>query len=237
MRVTITFPSTLAPQPKPAKILRRVRRWGDSVMTQYGFDYNNIMTSNFQAVKCFNKETGFGAVSNFLYIPHEEVMNLRNMQFTQTIDGKVFNRDSKMNWLCAYRGKMYMYDSLLDNWATASRIRWGTLTLGGNLVQVEKYEIVRYVFGTEYEEKTTRDILMARLVGFQPSDWLRPLADLLAEGLVHRCYCVYKDNGFGDTPKGIIYSPFYSPKHYKWNGKNTADALYIPEIWLESEPG
>ena len=45
-----------------------------------------------------------------------------------------------MNWLCAYRGKLYMYDNKDDDWQTAPRIRWGTLALGGNLVQVDGFE-------------------------------------------------------------------------------------------------
>jgi hypothetical protein len=234
----MTLPISITPNPsEPVKpiTLRRVRKWGDPVMIQYGFNVNVVGTSNFQAVRSFNKETGFGAVSNFLYIPHNEVMLLRDMQFAEITERGYFDEDSKMEWLCSWRGSLYMYNSQADEWPTAKTIRWGTLTLGGNLVQVERYEVIRYVFGTNYEEKTIRDVPMARLVGFRKSDWSRPLNDLISEGLVHYCYCAYKDNGFGHSPKGVVYSPFYSPLDYDFSGNLQPDALYIPEIWLENE--
>jgi hypothetical protein len=79
-----------------------------------------------------------------------------------------------------------------------------------------------------------RDVEVARLKGFSPLDWGRPLDDLLAEGLVHRCFCAYKSNHFGDTPKGIVYSPFYSPRYWEFPGKKAhPTALYIPVEWLE----
>lgn len=232
MTLTITFPSEASPP--PTKTLRRVRRWGDPVMVQYGFDVNQVGTSNFQAVRCYNKETGFGAVTNFLYIPHTEVMQLRDMQFAETTERGYYDEDSKMEWLCSYRGSMYMYDNEADEWNTAPHIRWGTLTLGGNIVQVEGYETIRTIFGTN-DNKYLQDVEMARLVGFTPADWARPLSDLIAEGLVHYCYCAYKDNGFGHTPKGVIYSPLYSPQHYDFSGTKQPDAFYTPVVWLESE--
>ena len=225
---TVTIQITTAASP-PGKQLRRVRKWGDPVMTEWGFDVNQVGTSNFQAVRCYNKQTGFGAVSNFLYIPHAEVLKLQELQFAETTDRGYYNQASKMEWLCSYRGSLYMYDSDADDWATAPRIRWGTLTLGGNLVQVEWYETMNLIVNgrprASYE--------MARLVGFRRTDWARPLDELLAEGLVHRCYCAYKNNGFGDTPKGVIYSPFYSPLDYDFGGAEQPDALYVPSTWLE----
>jgi len=236
MNVNITFPSAELTPPEPARVLRRVRKWGDPVMKLYGFDVNVVGTSNFQAVRSFNKETGFGAVSNFLYIPHNEVMQLRDMQFAEQTDRGYYTEDSKMEWLCSYRGSLYMYNNESDDWRTANTIRWGTLTLGGNLVQVERYETIRYMFGTNEEDKTVRDVPMARLAGFRRLDWSRPLNDLIAEGLVHYCYCAYRpNNGFGHTPKGVIYSPFYSPLDYDFSGTKQPDALYIPVVWLELE--
>jgi len=229
--ISITFPES---EPSQSRIMRRVRKWGDPVMITYGFDVNQVGTSNFQAVRSFNKETGFGAVANFLRIPHEEVMLLRNLQFPEQTDRGFYDEDSKMEWLCSYRGSLYMYDTEEDEWPTAPQIRWGTLTLGGNLVQVEHYEVIRTVFGPN-DDKRLQDVMMARLVGFTPADWARPLADLIAEGLVHYCYCAYKNNGFGHTPKGVIYSPFYSPKWYDFSGNAQPDALYIPVVWLEPD--
>jgi hypothetical protein len=74
---------------------------------------------------------------------------------------------------------------------------------------------------------------MARLVGFRKTDWTRPLEELLAEGLVHRCYCAYKDNRFGDSPKGIIYSPLFSPLDWDFTGAKQPSAFYLPVEFLE----
>jgi hypothetical protein len=219
---------------RPSLELRRVRKWGDPVMTEWGFDVNQVGTSNFQAVRCYNTKTGFGAVSNYLYIPHEEVMQLRDMQFPETTDRGFYDEDSKMEWLCSFRGSLYMYDNETDDWRTAPRIRWGTLTLGGNLVQVERYEVMNLIVNG----RPRAPYNMARLVGFRRSDWNRPLDELITEGLVHYCYCAYKNNQFGHSPKGIIYSPFFSPLDYDFTGgpDKQPDSLWIPEIWLEAEP-
>jgi hypothetical protein len=218
-------------QPSPALEAKiyRIRRWGDPVMIALGFDINRIKTSNFQAVGLFNKLTGFGAVTNFIRIERDDIENLQRLQFAEERDGKLFSAASKMGWLCSFRGKMYMYDKEDDSWETSPRIRWGTVALGGNLVQVEGFEHfeVKLPGGAKAIHK------MARLAGFRKTDWARPLDELLAEGLVHRCYCVYKNNQFGDTPKGIIYSPFFSPKDWLFNGKKELDALYIPAVYLE----
>ena len=206
--------------PSPSINLRRVRKWGDPVMVAEGWDVNIVGTSNFQAVKTWNHYTGFGAVSNYLNIPHAEVVKLEAMQIPDN-----YTRRQKMEWLCSWRGSIYMYDDETDDWQTAPTIRWGTLTLGGNLVQVEGYETV-IERGSQWR--------MARLKGFMPSDWSRPLSELVAEGLVHRAYCAYfPDNGFGDSPKGIVYTPFFSPQGYDFGGATQPTALYIPEIWLE----
>jgi hypothetical protein len=134
-----------------------------------------------------------------------------------------------MDWLCSFRGKIYMYSDESDGWETSPRIRWGTAALGGNLVQVERFENIE----AKLPGGTRGVHAMARLVGFRKSDWTRPLDELLAEGLVHRCYCAYKKNQFGDTPKGIVFSPFFSPQDWGFNGKKKLDALYIPAAYLE----
>lgn len=235
MGKTLTLHIARGAPSQPTFELRRVRKWGDPVMVQYGFDVNQVGTSNFQAVRCYNKETGFGAVANFLRIPHEEVMKLRDLQFPEQTDRGYYTQDSKMEWLCSYRGSLYMYDEESHDWRTAPSIRWGTLTLGGNVVQVEGYETIRTVYGTN-DNKRLQDVQMARLKCFTPEDWARPLSDLLAEGLVHYCYCAYKNNGFGHTPKGVIYSPVFDPTRYDFGGNPQPDALYTPVDWLEPDP-
>src|SRR5262245_28420106 len=124
IHASITFPEE--PVSPPALELRRVRRWGDPVMVEWGFDVNQVGTSNFQAVRCWNDgNRTFGAVTNFLYIPHDEVMKLRDIQFAEQTDRGYFDADSKMEWLCSYRGSLYMYDNDTDHWSTAPQIRWG----------------------------------------------------------------------------------------------------------------
>src|SRR5215510_10766234 len=127
----------ITPNPALASKLYRIRKWGDPEMIKYGFDVNQVETTNFQAVGLYNKETGFGAVTNFIYILRDDIDNLRNMQFDQAVDGKNTSKEGKMNWLCSFRGKMYMYDDKADDWQTPPRIRWGTVALGGNIVQVD----------------------------------------------------------------------------------------------------
>jgi len=213
----------LTARPSVPRVMRRVRRWGDPVMVPYGFNVTD--TSNFQAVKCYNEKTGFGAVTNYLYIPNNQVLQIRDMQITT--DG--FTRNEKMEWQCSYRGSIYMYDNPEDSWKDAPRIRWGTLTLGGNVVQVAEYREMELVINGQPRALYN----MARLVGFKPSDFARPLNELIAEGLVHRAYCAYKNNQFGDSPKGIVYTPFFDPDEYDFAGNAQPTALWLPEMWLE----
>lgn len=215
--------STIQP---PALTLRRVRKWSSTgVMSDAGFDVNKVGSTNFQAVKVWNDgDRTFGGVTSFLRIPRAEVYKLLAMQ---TADDYDVNR--KLEWLCSYRGSIYMYEILGDSWQTANSIRWGTIAIGGNLVQVERYETIT-VGGQVFN--------MARLRGFRRSDWGRPRDELIAEGLVHRCYCAYirpVPNSFGDSPKGIVYSPFFSPLDYDYAGTKQPTALYLPVDWLEPE--
>ena len=220
----------VSPSPDLESKFYRVRRWGDPVMSELGFDVNVVGTTNFQAVGLYNKETGFGAVTNFIRILKDDIAHLRDMQFEQVVDGRKFNQDQKMDWLCSFRGKIYMYDGKLDEWPSAPRIRWGTLALGGNLVQVDGFENIEVKLPGETQ---IRNHKMARLVGFRKRDWSRPLDELLEEGLVHRCYCAYKNNQFGDSPKGIVYSPFYSLLDWDFAGVQKPRVLYIPFEYLE----
>jgi hypothetical protein len=219
-----------APNPALESKLYRIRKWGDPVMFNYGFDVDQVKTTNFQAVGLYNKETGFGGVTNFLNIPHADVEKLMAMQFDQAVEGKNASKKGKMDWLCSFRGKIYMYDNPEDGWETAPQIRWGTVALGGNLVQVDGFEDINVKIPGE---KSGGMHKMARLVGFRKTDWARPLEELLADGLVHRCYCAYKGNKFGDSPKGIVYSPFYSPLDWDMNGVKQPSAFYLPVEYFE----
>lgn len=218
---------------RPMGEIRTIRKWGDPIMVRYGFDVNQAGTTNFQAVKTWNDGNfQFGAVTNFLRIPKDEMFKVRDLQFTETLPHGTFTPDRKMGWLCQWRGKIYMYDNPEDHWAVAPYTRWGTVSLGGNKVLVERYEVINV--SVNGESKKPRE--MARLVGFNKSDWNLPLSVLLELGLVHRCYCAYfPNNGFGDTPKGIIYSPFFGPNRYDFVGPSDQQptALYLLNEWLE----
>lgn len=224
--------------------LYKVRKWGDPIMiAQGGFTTTTLGTiskSNFQAIKLWSPEGGWGGVSNFLFIPHNEIMNLSKLQveddFLDKEDG--WNREyncpqwlaQKMNWLIKEDGTIYMTRNSTGNWTTLDRIRWGTIALGGNLVLVEGYE----TFTLDLPEITRKEKrVMARLSGFKPADWNLTLTEQLRKGITHRCFCAYRGDSIGDSPKGITYSPFYSPQSYDFMGTNQPKAFYIPKDWLE----
>lgn len=223
----------------------RVRKWGDPIMVgQAGLSTLLVGTTNFQATGLYNKSTQeFGGVSHFLRIPQADVKKLAAMQveddFVDKKDGwstqygmEVW-RVQKMNWLCKSKGTIYFYfhHASEGHWSNLSYIEWGTIALGWNYVTVEDVEtlIVRVP-----EERIPRKREMARLAGFRQSDWDRPLQELLACGLVHRCYCAYWGDDIGDSPKGIVYSPFWSPRDWQFIGQGQAQPsnFYIPMDWL-----
>ena len=74
---------------------------------------------------------------------------------------------------------------------------------------------------------------MARLKGFRLADWSKPLEQLIREGKAHRAYCVYPGNVFGDSPKGEVYAPFFSPLDWEFGGGKEPAAFYLPKDWLE----
>lgn len=211
--------------------LRRLRKWGDPVMKAWGYDVQQVGVSNWQNIALWNSFTGYGAITNYLWIEREWIDYLRSLQFDGYNGiGEYHDQDSKMNWLCRDKGAMYL-DA--GGWKDATMIKWGTTAVGGNAVAVEEYAIQRA------EDKSTGrvvDLLMANVRCFRKADQGRELDDLLASGLVHRCYCVYMpDNGFGDSPKGIVYSPMWSPLDWDFGGARQPESFWIPEVLLETE--
>jgi hypothetical protein len=225
----------------------RVRKWGDPIMVEEGgFSTNNIGGTNFQAVGLYNKaHDSTGGVSNFLRIPHAYVMKLAMMQleddFVDKQPGynKTYKMESwrvqKMNWLVKDMGTIYFWFHHLNSgtWNAIDYAEWGTIALGNNFVQVLDIETLT-VPGTDKRIRGRRTRKMCKLAGFMREDWDRPLQELLWLGLVHRCYCAYAGNKLGDTPKGICYSPFWSPLDWQFIGPAQAqpEAFYIPEDWL-----
>jgi hypothetical protein len=213
------------------KLLCRLRIWGDPILVQQGgLSVEIAGTTNFQAIGLFNKFTSWGGVSNFLNItPRADIDKLIALQVEDEYEDKQPDwRSQKMNWLCKSKGTIY-FTGDEPGWRTATRIKWGTIALGNNIVQVDGFE---EMFIQLRGETRKRWVTMARLVGFRKSDWGRPLNELLALGLVHRCYCAYSGNTLDDTPKGIIYSPFWSPLDWDFSGMTQPQAFYLPVDWM-----
>jgi hypothetical protein len=206
----------------PSEGLWKVRVWGDPIMVKQGFDVDFAGTTNFQAVPLYIENGQGGGVSNFLNIPREDIEKLKALQVSDH-----FPVEHKMEWLCGFRGKIYMFDNQSDNWHTAPSIRWGTIALGGNLVLVDK--VVKMT--VKPPDKIKREMDMARLVSFRKTDWGKTWQT--HPYLVHRAYCAYKRNKFGDAPKGIVYTPFWSPLDWDFVGVQQPQAWYIPFEWLE----
>jgi hypothetical protein len=218
-------------QPPPSN-LYRVRKWGDPIITkeaQRSTDFLGGIPSNFQAIPIYNKANdSINGISNWLRIEHGDIMRLSVMQVEDEYQDKIENwRDQKMRWLLKQSGTIYFGDDA-DKWATVPSAKWGTIALGNNLVAVEGVETII----VKTPDGLRRSRQMAKLKGFRKTDWNKPLADLLAAGLVHRCYCAYSGNDIGDTPKGIIYSPFWSPLDWDFVGTVQPEAFYLPLEWL-----
>lgn len=212
--------------------LYRLRIWGDPILlNEAGLSVDLVGTSNFQAIGLYNKETGWGGVTNFLYIPRVDLDKLIALQVEDEYQDKQPDwRSQKMNWLCKEKGTIY-FTGDSPGWRTATQIKWGTIGLGGNLVAVDGEEEMLIQTRGETQKRWRK---MYRLAGFLRTDWGRSLADLLANGLVHRCYCAYSGNDFGDSPKGIIYSPFWSPLDWDFAGNAQPRAFYLPANWMEA---
>lgn len=193
--------------------------------------------SNFQAVGVYSKSNNqMGGVSNWMRIPIADYKRIGNWQPNDEYEAKRADyANQKLGYLSGYKGTVYFWFHLTpgaEDWTNLQTIEWGTICLGGNLVQVEGVEIL--TVKTPDGIRRTRE--MARLRGFRAEDWNRPLPDLLADGLIHRCFGAYTDaNVFRDSPKGIVYTPFWSPKDWVFIGPNQPQptAFYLPLSWLE----
>lgn len=216
----------------PNNNLWKVRIWGDKKLGRDTKDLQTDADSNFQAVGVYIKETKQSSgVANSLKIERDDIDKLIAMQIEDEFRQKQKKTDAwlkqKMTWLCKGIGTIY-FTKGGKGWETAKLIQWGIIALGGNLVQVEGEEEIE--FKVDGVKKMVR---MARLAAFKKRDWYRPLDELLAEGLVHRCFCVYGSrNKPIDTPKGIIYSPFFSPLEWTFAGPAKPKALYLPFDYL-----
>lgn len=217
----------------------RIRKWGDPIMVSEGGLSVKLIpsNSNFQAVGTWNKSNStMGGVSNYLRIPLADYRKIGGWQpDDEYLDKRTDYVGQKLGYLSGYKGTVYFWFHLTpgaDDWTDLTTIEWGTIGLGGNLVTVEGIEI--QTVKTPDGVRRTRE--MARLRGFRKTDWARPLEALLEEGLVHRCFGAYTEaDKFGDSPKGIVYTPFWSPRDWVFIGPGQTQPaeFYVPVDWLE----
>ncbi len=223
----VNQPVTNTPSTNPsgaAGDLYKVKIWGDPIMVKQGFEVVEAGSTNFQAVKLFIEDGSCGGVTSFLRIQRDDINKLKSLQVADN-----YNAKQKMEWLCSHRGSIYMYENEDDSWETAPSMRWGTISLGGNLVMVDA--IVDMV--AKPPDGIRRELKMARLVSFRKTDWGKTWKT--HPHLVHRAYCAYKNNQFGDSPKGIIYTPLFSPLDWDFAGTQQPKAFYLPLEWLEKQ--
>lgn len=214
----------------------RVRRWGDPIMKSFGFTTTNGSPANFQAIGLFNKANNtVGGVSNYLRVP---VADFRDIAKWQPNDEYLAKRDDyqmqKLGWLTGVKGTIYFWfhsNPDANGINDLNYVEWGTIQLGGNLVTVDNVETLYIKIRGDQPKQ---NVQMARLRGFRKTDWDKPLIELLSKGLVSRCFCVYRNDVFGDSPKGIVYSPFWSPVDWTFigPGQTQPDAFYVPMAWL-----
>lgn len=215
---SITLPSGKRYIPES---LYRVRKWGDPIMSIQGFDTNAIDSSNFQAVPLGKLKDGlvsFGATSAFLAIPRADIERLIALQ---PADGVTIGE--KMNWLVG-AGRPY-FDG---DWKTSASIKWGTIVFGGQPVMIDQV----IPLTADFPAGDRRKIDFGRLVCFRAGDWGKSPIDY--PYLIQRATAAGMDNKYNDAPRGIMYSPVWSPLGWDFAGTWQPDAFYIPMEWLES---
>lgn len=219
-----------APLP-PETELYRALNWGEEpLVSQAGLsalfkqDDGRVVGSNFNPLPIFSNSGTWSAIVNSLIIPREDIDKLIKLQMRDTA-----SVESKMNWLVydGYNCRPYWCRGTGD-WKTAKKIWWGTIVFGGQLVLTDGDA----TFNTKLpQENTPRDVPMKRLVCFRKSDWGKTHAT--HPWLIHRATEVNHKDKVNDAPRGIIYSPLWSPLDWDFAGGQQPDAFYIPTDWLK----
>lgn len=206
------------------------RSWGDdTLVTQAGLSAQFILQngekrgSNFNPLPLWTGNGVWSAIDNFLVIPRADVDRLIALQVADEV-----SVEQKMNWL-VHGGKYdrpYWADGRGD-WKTAPDICWGTIAFGGQLVLTDGDA----TFKTKLpEENVVREVPMKRLVCFRRRDW--GVTHESHPWLIQRATQVDHKDQFSDTPRGIIYSPLWSPEDWKFPGNYKPKYFYIPVDWL-----
>lgn len=229
MNITIEFRTVTPTLPG----LFTVRKW---VIPEDGMDTAKEGFSSFQEVPLFTPAGGFGAISQFQRLANTEEICLSSMQNAD--DGFGFTVEQKVyGWLISGINGEREY------WKKDGALVFGTMVNGGQVIQVEtdgQGRPVEYVFKANYRNDPVamgkHDITFYKLLGLRRSQ----VADVAAQRithkthphLVHRCTVAwYPDNRYTDhTPKGIIYTPVWSPLDYPPN--TGGNALYIAKAFL-----
>lgn len=194
-----------------------------------GLDVNIINTGNFQNVCLFDPNNGsqdsFGAVSHF------QKMDTSALNYMQSIQPNDYDLGRKLHWMGLPdnpKGRPYMYKNGVAC--------WGLMVFGFNKIQVEAVNgvPVPYIFRARYQSRSyVEDIEMYKLVMFRKADMLRPVAELISEGLIHHATEAFlPDNGLGESPRGVILNPVWSPQDWPTN-TGFHDDLYIPKVFLK----
>jgi hypothetical protein len=220
----------MAPIP-PGTELWKTRSWGDEILVRqaglsalYVLKNGKKRGSNFNPLPLWTGSGVWSAIDNFLVIPRADVDKLIALQVAD--ETKV---EQKMNWLVYDRkyDRPYWTDGKGD-WKTAPDICWGTIAFGGQLVLTDGDA----TFTTKMpEENTEREIPMKRLVCFRGRDW--GVTHDSHPWLIQRATQVDHKDQFSDTPKGVIYSPLWSPLDWDFPGKYKPMAFYLPLDWLQ----
>lgn len=214
----------------PGTELWMTRSWGDDILIREAglsalFEYKpgKLRGSNFNPLPLWTGTGIWSAIDNYLVIPRADVDKLIALQVADEV--KV---EQKMNWL-VYDQK-YVRPYWTDGkgpWNTAPDICWGTIAFGGQLVLTDGDA----TFKTKMpEENVEREVPMKRLVCFRRWDW--GVTHDTHPWLIQRATQVDHKDQFSDTPKGIIYSPLWSPLDWDFPGNYKPKAFYLPVDWL-----
>lgn len=232
-------------------VLKRALKYGDKFMVEkMGLDTESMTTGNFQNIALFTERGGFGAVSQFQRLDKQALDYLIKIQ---PVDACPF--DAKMAFLCGQRttspDRPYWtrggdWKDLLDSGFVATiksfvksllgmtvSFEFGTIVFGGQIVQVESVDGMpkEYKFWAQYQQAPAPEwITFYKLIGLRKTDWARPVADLMAEGLIQRGTWAGSGNSYHDTwHSGVVLHPIWSELDYPSNN----GPLYLAKSFTE----
>lgn len=203
-------------------VLKRARIYGDPIMRDLmGLDTAAMGTGNFQNIALWTARGGFGAVTQFQTLDRAALQYLISIQ---PQDGQPLNE--KMNFLIGERvagAPTHAYWTEGGEWKdllagdTTVKLKFGTIVYGGQLCQAEAGE---RVFTGQYQNTNRQEqITFYKPIGLRKSQWGRPVAEFMAEGLIQKAtWAEYPSNEYHDTVNsGIVLHPVWSELDYPCN--------------------